>query len=215
MVDKLVDCDVNFVMNSLQNQKIILASQSPRRAALLAEARIPFEVIVPVHDEPDFADWRFTPAQFAESASFYKARSVAETKPDRIILAADTVVALDEHIFGKPIDRDDARRILSTLAGTTHQVITGMSICEGAHGRRFISHDVTHVTMRRLSDDELNQFLDGGQWQGKAGGYGIQDENDPFVETIDGSFSNVVGLPIELVLSMLATFGIKPESQLT
>jgi nucleoside triphosphate pyrophosphatase len=201
-------------ISQMGNEPIILASQSPRRAALLTEARIPFEVIVPVHDEPDFADWRFTPAGFAESAGYYKAQSVAQARPDRIILAADTVVALDEHIFGKPVDRDDARRILSTLADTTHQVITGVSLCEGAHGRRFISHDVTHVTMRRLSEDELTQFLDGGQWRGKAGGYGIQDENDPFVETIDGSFSNVVGLPIELVLSMLATFGIKPESQL-
>ena len=199
-------------MKSVQNQKIILASQSPRRAALLAEARIQFEVIVPVHDEPDFENWRFAPAQFAESASYYKARSVLEKNPDRIVLAADTIVALDEHIFGKPVDRDDAARILSRLAGTTHQVITGVSICEGAHGRRFITHDITRVTMRRLSKDELTQYLDGGQWQGKAGGYGIQDENDPFVENIDGSFSNVVGLPIDLVVGMLATFGITAES---
>src|SRR5262245_2422121 len=190
----------------MHSSPIILASQSPRRATLLAEARIPFEVIVPVHDEPDFENWRFTPAQFAESASYYKARSVLEKNPDRIVLAADTIVALDEHIFGKPDDRDDAGRILSRLAGTTHQVITGVSICEGAHGRRYITHDITRVTMRRLSKDELTQYLDGGQWQGKAGGYGIQDENDPFVETIDGSFSNVVGLPIELVLSMLVSF---------
>lgn len=192
---------------------IILASQSPRRAALLADARIPFEVIVPPHEEPDFDDWRFTPEEFAEAASYYKARSVSEALPDRVILAADTIVALDGQIFGKPVNLEDARRILCTLAGSTHQVITGVTICDRTHGRRFINHDITYVTMRRLSDAELSQYLATGQWEGKAGAYGIQDADDPFVETIDGSFTNVVGLPMELVVSMLTAFGITPEAQ--
>ena len=199
------------MVSDTHKMPIILASQSPRRSALLREARIAFESVPPRHDEPDAARWRFSPEEFAQSASYFKARSVADDYPDRVILAADTVVSLDERLFGKPTDRDDARRILSTLAGTTHQVITGAALYEPAASRRLIEHAVTHVTMRPMPADELEAYLDSGQWQGKAGAYGIQDRGDAFVERTDGSFSNVVGLPIELVLDMLAHFGIQPQ----
>jgi len=191
-------------------QPIILASQSPRRIELLREAGFAFEAVVPKHDEPDSVSWRFTPAEFAESASYFKARSVGDDYPDRLILAADTVVSLDGKIFGKPIDANDARRILSTLAGTTQEVITGVTLYQPATGRRLIQHATTCVTMRPMSEDELDAYVASGQWEGKAGGYGIQDSDDPFVSHTDGSFTNVVGLPVELVTEILATFGIHP-----
>jgi septum formation protein len=190
---------------------IVLASQSPRRAALLCEAGVAFEAVPPRQDEPPMEDWRFSPEEFAQSSGYFKARSVAEHYRDRIILGADTVVSLDGRMYGKPRDRDDARRILSTLAGTTHKVITGVAVYEPQTGRRLIDYDVTRITMRSLSYNELEAYLDSGEWEGKAGAYGIQDRADAFVERTDGSFSNVVGLPVELVLEMLAPFGVQPE----
>lgn len=187
---------------------LILASNSPRRASLLREAGIPFEVVIPTLEEPQCATWRFSPEEFAESASYFKARSVADTHDDRLILAADTVVALNGAIFGKPADRDDARRILRALSGTTQDVITGVTLLQPRRNRRFISHDVTRVTMRRMSDAELEAYLDSGDWEGKAGAYGIQNSGDAFIEKTEGSFSNVVGLPLELVTSMLERFGL-------
>lgn len=185
---------------------IILASQSPRRAALLRDAGIAFEVAAPKYEEPATAWGHSSPAEFAESASYYKAASVADDHPDRIILGADTVVAYGGEIFGKPADEADARRILSTLAGTMQDVITGVTLLHPAGDKRLIRHDVTRVIMRPMSEAELAEYLASGDWQGKAGAYGIQDSGDHFIERIEGSFSNVVGLPIELVREMLHQF---------
>lgn len=191
----------------LSDRVIILASQSPRRIALLREAGIAFEAVTPRHAEPDLADWPLGPAAFAESAAYFKARSVAEDHPDRIVLGADTVVALGGVIFGKPADAADARRILAALAGTTQQVITGVALYRHAARRRLIRHAVTHVTMRPMTDAELDEYIAGGEWEGKAGAYGIQGTADRFVERTEGSFSNVVGLPVELVVEMLGDLG--------
>jgi septum formation protein len=163
--------------------------------------------VSPRYDEPEMTDWPFSPAEFAESASYFKARSIADAHPDRVILAADTVVARDGRLFGKPIDRNDARRILDAITGTTHEVITGVTLHDAARGRRLIRHATTRITMRRMSPVELDAYLDSNEWQGKAGAYGIQDRADAFVERVDGSFSNVVGLPIELVSEMLGMIG--------
>lgn len=150
--------------------------------------------------------WHYSPHEFAQAASYMKVRSISDDHPDRIILGADTVVALNGKLFGKPLDRDDARRILSTLAGTTQDVITGVSVYETASGRRLIEHALTRVTMRPMSDDEIEAYLDSREWEGKAGAYGIQGKADLFVEHTEGSFTNVVGLPIELVTEMLKQF---------
>lgn len=170
---------------------------------LLREAGIAFDAVAPKLDEPDIDEEHVNPIQFAESNAYYKASSLAGDYADRIILGADTVVALDNRMYGKPADVDDARRILTTLTGTTHQVITGVALIHPAGKRRMIRHDITHVTMRKMTDREMDDYLATREWEGKAGAYGIQDEADKFVTSTDGSFSNVVGLPIELVLRML------------
>jgi MAF protein len=192
---------------SLQlHRPLILASQSPRRSALLAQAGIPFEAVAPAFDEPATNGLHPDPAGFAELAGYHKAASIAEAYADRIILGADTVVAVNDEIFGKPADLADARRILDKLLGTTQQVITGVTLLHPAGGRRLTQHDVTHVTMRHMSQQELDAYLAVGDWEGKAGAYGIQGEADKFVERIEGSYTNVVGLPIELVQAMLREF---------
>lgn len=187
---------------------IILASQSPRRSALLTEAGIAFEAVSPRYDEPATGGRHERPAAVAEAYSHFKAASLADDYPDRIILGADTVVALDDEIFGKPVDIDDAERILSVLLGTTQQVITGVTLLHPESGKRRTCHDVTYVTMSRMSPDELEAYLAGGDWEGKAGAYGIQGQADRFIERCEGSYSNVVGLPIELVVRMLTEFSV-------
>jgi len=183
--------------------RLILASASPRRAELLREYGYDFDVISSPVDEPPAPIRHENPAQWAESVSLLKAESVAVLVKNGWILSGDTVAAIGDRIFGKPADRTDAEAILRSLAGTTHYVITGVTLFDAATGRRLIRHDITLVTMRPLSDHEIADYLDTNAWQGKAGAYGIQDRGDAFVERIVGSFTNVVGFPMELIREML------------
>lgn len=193
--------------------KLILASSSPRRHKLLAQAGYVFDVLPSPFDEPhDFAD-DVSPANRAEASSYFKARSVARLCTDEVVLAADTVVALGSDVFGKPGDVQEARRILSELAGTTHLVITGVTLFDAGGQRRFIGHDTTRVSMRPMDDDALDKYLAGNEWREKAGAYGIQDRGDAFIERIEGSFTNVVGLPMELVSKLLTDWGIRPTTK--
>ena len=190
--------------------RLILASASPRRAALMREHGFAVEIIHPAVDERNEVQAGADPTRLAEALSAIKARNVAAKLEDGWILAGDTVVSLGDRVYGKPVDRRDARRILSTLSGTTHQVITAVTLLDAATGAELTRHDTTAVTMRSLSDDELEAYLDTGAWTGKAGAFGIQDRGDSFIDRIDGSFTNVVGFPMELVAAMLADWGYNP-----
>lgn len=182
--------------------RFILASNSPRRRQLLCEAGYAFRVVVPPLEEPNEQGGSLSPAQQAEALAYYKARAVADQVGDELpILAADTVVTDGRRVFGKPADADDARRILGQLAGTRHQVITGVALL--ARGKRVIASQSTTVQMRPMTPAELDNYIRSNAWQGKAGAYGIQDQGDAFVERVEGSFSNVVGLPMELVVPLL------------
>jgi len=167
-----------------------------------------FDIIEPPLHEPDHLAEVTAPAQRAEALSYFKARSVATLVRNAMIIAGDTVVAVEGEILGKPQDREDARRILGMLSGTTHAVITAVTLLDAATGKRSIEHDSTSVTMKPLSPNELDAYLETGAWKGKAGAYGIQDHDDDFVTTTHGSFTNVVGFPMELVTRMLAGWGI-------
>ncbi|MFQ5429370.1 MAG: Maf family protein [Phycisphaerae bacterium] len=185
-----------------QPEPLLLASSSPRRQALLREASFRFKTARPVLDEPNDPHPHVAPALYAEALAFFKARSVAEQYARHVILAADTIAVLGGEIIGKPADRDDARRILNRLSGTAHEVVTGLVLLEPVSGRRMLCHDVSTIRMRVLPDTMIEAYLDTGAWQGKAGAYGIQDRGDAFIEDIDGSFTNVVGLPMELLAEM-------------
>ena len=182
--------------------KLVLASVSPQRKRLLAEAGVAFEVIAPRLAEPAEGLGGVSPTQQAEAAAYFKARSVAEEHPAAVVLGADTVVAADGHVLGKPAEHAEALQMLRTLSGTRHAVTTGVALL-GPGSRRRISSATTYVTMRDISEAEAEAYVASGEWADKAGGYAIQETADRFVKVVDGSFTNVVGLPMELVGRML------------
>lgn len=186
--------------------RFILASSSPRRRQLLAEAGYAFDVI-PADIDESAVPADLSPAEVASFLAEGKARVLAGRFPEAVILGADTVVALADLLLGKPTDAADARRMLSLLSGTTQQVITGVAVCH--RGTVAVDRMTSTVSMRPLTADEIDAYVAGGQWQGKAGGYGIQDD-DPFVTRMSGSLSNIVGLPMELAVPMLARVGVTP-----
>lgn len=186
--------------------RFILASSSPRRKELLAAAGYTFDVVGPTIHEPDWSLRGLGPVAQAEALAYFKARCIWDADPDAWVLGADTIVALGDEIMGKPAGRDDARRMLRALCGTRQAVITGVAIL-GPDGRRLIESDVTYVAMRAADDRQIEEYLDSGEWEGKAGAYAIQETGDRFVEAVEGSFTNVVGLPMELVERMLDRMG--------
>lgn len=185
-----------------QPRPLILASGSPRRAELLGDAGYEFKVVNPPLVEPDENSPHVDPASHAESLAYFKACSIGSQPAGTTILAADTIAFVDGRIIGKPADRQDAGRIIRALSGTTHKVITGLALID--EERRLIHHDVSVVRVRALPEKAIESYLDTGLWEGKAGAYGIQEQSDPFVERLDGSFTNVVGLPMELLGNLFA-----------
>jgi septum formation protein len=187
-------------------QRLILASASPRRQQLLANAGYTFEVHPSDVDEQSIGTG-LTAGELAERLAEMKADDVSRRFPNDVILAADTVVAYLDRILGKPKDEKDAERMLRLLSGTAHSVITGVAVfCRtGGHFRH--TRVLSAVHMRELTDREVEQYVSSRLWDGKAGGYGIQDP-DPFVTRISGSATNIVGLPMEVVAGMLEDAGI-------
>jgi septum formation protein len=189
--------------------RFILASRSPRRCELLRDAGYQFDVVVPTLHEPPVTADTATPTQLAEALAYFKAKAVQGQHPDRLILAADTLVAHGRRLYGKADDEAQARQILSALSGTRHEVITGVCILlppPAATSQcpewRLLASDVTYVTMRPLSQAQIDAYIDSGEWRDKAGAYAIQETGDAFVQKLEGSLSNVVGLPMELVERM-------------
>lgn len=188
--------------------RLILASASPRRQSLLREAGYVF-VIHPANVDEDNYPPHLSPAALADHLANAKADAVAAEYPNDVTLGSDTVVALGSQILGKPADAAHARQMLATLSGTTHQVITGVAV---RHPAKNLTRSLTvtsTVRMRPLTDAEIEAYVAGGQWQGKAGGYGIQDD-DPFVTNMGGSLTNIVGLPMEATRDLLSAAGIFP-----
>lgn len=148
---------------------------------------------------------------YAVHAAWLKASHVAGDR-STWVLAADTVVAVGDVILGKPTDRADARRILFRLRGTRHSVITGVCLHLPRRELSLTTAATTTVTMKPLTDHEVEAYLDSGLWEGKAGAYGIQDHDDPFVAAVEGSYSNVVGLPLERLAELFdAAISIEGE----
>jgi septum formation protein len=202
---------VPFVsVQSPATTKLILASTSPRRQSLLREAGYEFAVVPPGIDEDDYPQ-TLLPVELATFLARVKARSIAERYADNVVLAADTVVAFGDRILGKPEDADDARRTLQLLSGTTHVVVTGVAVSHVA--RRFAQERrvLSAVRMRIMSRTDVDRYIESDMWQGKAGGYGLQDGN-PFIKAVVGCPTNVVGLPMSTTRQLLAAGGIEPTT---
>lgn len=185
-------------------ERIVLASQSPRRRQLLEWAEIPFDVIVRETDEafgPELAIVD-VPVHIARN----KALAVqAELSHHRIVLAADTIVVLNDQVIGKPVDRNDAVQILSALSGNRHEVITGVVIRSGDHEVAFA--DVTEVDFHSLTTSEIEFYVDKYKPYDKAGAYAIQEWIGVVgIKSISGDFYNVMGLPVSRVVRELKKF---------
>jgi septum formation protein len=189
----------------------VLASGSPRRQELLRDAGYVFDVIPADVDEDTYPP-SLKPGDVAEYLAFIKAQAVAQDHRDVVVLGADTVVTLGEQLIGKPRDAAHAREMLRLLSGTTHLVITGISVIHRARHLVKRSRVMSAVHMRGLRDAEIDAYVATGQWQGKAGGYGIQDR-DPFVTRTSGCHTNIVGLPMTDTKRLLAEVGIEPSAQ--
>ena len=185
--------------------RIILASASPRRRALLAEMGLAFDVIEPHVDES--LDGSPAPADAARLLAERKAEHVAATLDDGIVIGADTVVSLDGEIIGKPSDHADAVAILSRLRDSDHSVITGVCVIDVGSRRKIVEAAETWIHMRHISDDEIERYVTSGEAMGMAGAYAVQETGDRYIESMDGSFTNVVGLPVELLRNVLQQLG--------
>ena len=185
--------------------RLILASQSPRRRDLLEEAGVPFDVL-PADIEEVTAPG-LSPADNVTALAAAKARRVAEDRPGRFVLGADTIVVLDNEILGKPRDREDARAMLSRLAGNTHHVITGFAIVT-PEGRVLTEAVTSSVTMKPVTAATIETYLDTGEPMDKAGAYAIQGQGNALIAGYEGSYHNIVGLPVEEVLTQLRGAGL-------
>ena len=192
--------------------KFILASNSPRRRELMRQAGYRFEVRPPPIEDRGVTGAP-SPGAYVESLAYLKAMAVIQGRrlTEGLVLGADTIVELAGRIIGKPADKADAQRILSQLSGSEHHVLTGLALVDVAKRRRLLAHDVTRIRMRRITPEEIDAYVAGGEAMGKAGAYAIQETGDRYVETIDGSLTNVVGLPMELLERMIKAVGYSPE----
>jgi septum formation protein len=183
---------------------LILASRSPRRRELLAEAGYVFEVVPPLSEfEPEPAPGQ-DPAEYVVRLAETKARDVGLLVGRGLVLACDTVAECDGRILGKPEIADDARRMLELLSGREHRVLTGVCVWNAPTGVPTSRVAVTTLRMDRLAPEQLADYVDSRLWEGKAGGFGYQDRLG-WVHIVEGSPSNVVGLPLELLAEMLAS----------
>jgi septum formation protein len=190
---------------STQAFRLILASGSPARRDLLARAGYSFEVM-PAHvDEPTGAGVT-NPREYVHHVAWLKAAAVAARVDDGIVLAADTVGWLHGEIIGKPEDEADARRILRKLGGTEHELWTGTVLWRQPDNLQLAWQELSRVAFKQLSDAELDAYLASRTWQGCSGAYAIQEKDDPFVHLVEGSMSNVIGLPMETLQRNLGWF---------
>ncbi|HUE36417.1 MAG TPA: Maf family protein [Candidatus Acidoferrum sp.] len=190
---------------------LILASASPRRADLLRQLKLDFEVIP--SDAKEVFDDHLSPQELCQLNAHRKARTVAKKLPDALVMGADTLVFLDHQIFGKPASAVEAKKMLLQLQGRTHQVVTGVSLIQLRAHRERIFAVSTDVLFRSLTPGQVDEYLSKINPLDKAGAYAIQDSGELIVSEISGSFSNVVGLPIEKVEDELAAWE-QPESRI-
>ena len=189
------------MQNSATGPKLILASRSPRRRNLLAQAGIDFSVIPSSFDENSVK--LSAPDVYVRQLAESKARDISAQYPASWVIGADTIVFIDDTILGKPASKSEARTMLKSLSGKTHQVLTGYCVCCQGSDRFFSDAVKTDVRFKKLTEKEIDWYINSGEPFGKAGAYAIQGIGAFLVKRIDGSYTNVVGLPICEVVELL------------
>ncbi|MFC5050171.1 Maf family protein [Rubritalea spongiae] len=192
-------------------KRLILASGSPRRKELLAELGFDFEVITSNAEEEHRNDISLT--ELCERNAEIKTRAVANKYPDAVVLGGDTLVYIDDEPLGKPNNKEEAVAMLERLSGRTHQVCSGMCLIEGEHVKSF--HAVTQVVFKDIDRSVIDAYVQRVDVMDKAGSYAVQECGKMIIERVDGDFSNVVGLPQQMVGEQLAAFGLQPEGKLS
>ena len=201
-------------MSEQSQYSFILASVSPRRKQLLAEAGYKFTVVTPDIDESAFPVEGFEACEYAERLALAKAKDVAQKHQDSLVIGADTVVDFDGQIIGKPTDAKEAEQITKKLFSKPHKVITGIAIVRLIDGIELSQSDTTAVYPKRLTSEQIAEHINSESWRDKAGAYAIKENGDEFVERIEGSLTNVMGLPMELLQRLLTRIpgnGLSPE----
>ena len=183
--------------------RLILASTSPRRREIVSLLGVPFDVVAPRYEE--IHDPRVPPERQAMHFALEKARSVQS--PDAVVIGSDTVVVLDDVVLGKPVDLDDARRMLTMLRGRTHRVVTAVAVLAPGRADQ-VWCETASVTMRAADDGEIDAYLRTEESMDKAGAYALQGEGGRLIETIDGDRFVVIGLPLRSVADALRRCGI-------
>ncbi len=189
--------------------RLILASKSPRRRELLGTMGIrDFEVLVSPAKEPDYTEMK--PRERVEHIALFKAKSVRDMvkDPEAVILGADTLVFTETGALGKPSDPEDAARMLRSLSGKSHRVVTGVALLK--EETTLLGAEETEVFFAPLSDEEIRRYVESGEPLDKAGAYGIQGLGSVFIPGIRGDYFNVMGLPLRRVYEMLKTIGFQP-----
>jgi septum formation protein len=182
---------------------LILASASVRRKDLMQKAGYEFEVVTSKIDEAEFPTDNIEPVEYAKKLALAKAKDVAERHRGSLVIGADTIADFGGKIIGKPADKNDAERITRMLFSSPHKVITGVALIRLADGIELVDSDTTVVYPRRMTEKQIAAHIKDGNWRGKAGAYAIQETGDEFVERVEGSLTNVMGLPMELLEDML------------
>ena len=192
------------LLKEIDLQDIILASASPRRYELLKLIDLEFRVI-PSHVEEIYSD-HLTPIEYVQENARNKGRAVAGKYPSSLMISADTIVVLNDHILEKPRDERHAREILTRLSGHTHTVLTSFGLFHQQKGREVMEYESTRVTFRNLTQDEIFAYLETGEPFDKAGAYGAQKYGALLIEKVDGCFFNVIGLPLSKFFTTLSKF---------
>ena len=199
MKESIYDNTVALLNSHEVELPLILASASPRRKQLLSESGFVFKVLPPDTGTEDERRFHELPIDYVRRLAFQKAHNIADKIDRGIILGCDTIVLCGEKILEKPTDKNDARRMLQHMRGQVHQILSGLCLIKKTGGQMTVYQetDTTRLKMSPISDNDLETYLDTDLWQGKAGAFGYQDGND-WISILEGSESNVVGLPMEL-----------------
>ena len=192
--------------------RLILASASPRRAALLSQIGLTYDVHPSDAVEPPLHAYANKPAnEVTQELALLKASSVAQHYDNGLVIGADTLVALAGELLGKPADDAEALAMLTSLSNTRHKVVTGVAFIDASSGRKHVWSETTQVYFRKLQNAEITAYIASGEPSDKAGAYAIQERGAAFVKRIEGCYFNVVGLPLASLIEHLSDFQSKED----